>query len=71
MGVASVLVPHTCTEYSQLTTEDFVNVARYTVLLSPLGVSPPNNTALLSVTDVRVKLLQGGGLSPVTAGEIH
>ena len=33
--------------------------------------TPPNNTALLLVTDVRVKASQGGGLSPVTAGEIH
>ena len=41
------------------------------MLLRPLGVRPPNNTALSLVTDVRVKLLQGGGLSPVTAGEIH
>ena len=41
------------------------------MLLFPSEVPPPNNTALLLVTDVRVKLLQGGGLSPVTAGEIH
>ena len=39
--------------------------------LFPLLVSPPNNTAVLLATDVRVKELIGGGLSPVTVGVIH
>ena len=34
-------------------------------------VLPPNSTAVLLVTDVRVKRAIGGGLSPVTVGEIH
>ena len=34
-------------------------------------MSPPNNTAVLLVTDVRVNSLIGGGLSPVTVGVIH
>ena len=41
------------------------------MLLLPLVVKPPNNTAVLLVTDVRVKSSIGGGLSPVTVGEIH
>ena len=40
-------------------------------LKSALGEKPPNNIALLSFTDVRVKPLVGGGLSPVISGEIH
>ena len=36
---------------------------------SPLD--PPNTTALLSSTAVKVWLLHGGGLSPVVAGQLH
>ena len=44
----------------------------YTLLVSPMAVEPPNNTAvLLLATAVRVKLLIGGGLSPETVGVIH
>ena len=32
---------------------------------------PPNMTALLSSTAVKVKPEHGGGLSPVVAGELH
>lgn len=37
--------------------------------LSP--VLPPNTTALLSSTAVKVQNEDGGGLSPVVAGELH
>ena len=36
---------------------------------SPL--TPPNTTALLSSTAVKVKSEHGGGLSPVVAGQLH
>ena len=32
---------------------------------------PPNTTALLSSTAVKVKYAHGGGLSPVVAGQLH
>ena len=32
---------------------------------------PPNKTALLSSTVVKVKTEHGGGLSPVVAGQLH
>ena len=32
---------------------------------------PPNMTALLSSTAVKVKSAHGGGLSPVVAGQLH
>ena len=41
------------------------------MLLSPLGVSPPNNIAVFLVIDVIENSLIGGGLSPVTVGVIH
>ena len=37
--------------------------------LSP--ILPPNMTALLSSTAVKVKPEHGGGLSPVVAGQLH
>ena len=43
----------------------------YTLLLYPLVVLPPNNTAVLLLTDVRVNELIGGGLSLATFGVIH
>ena len=36
---------------------------------SPL--TPPNTTALLSSTAVKVSHAHGGGLSPVVAGQLH
>ena len=36
---------------------------------SPL--TPPNTTALLSSTSVKVRPEHGGGLSPVVAGQLH
>ena len=44
------------------------------MLLLPLvfiAVSPPNNIALELLIDVKVKSLIGGGLSPVTDGDIQ
>ena len=41
------------------------------MLLFPLAVLPPNNIALELLIDVKVKELLGGGLSPVTVGDIH
>ena len=41
------------------------------LLLRPPPRFPPNNTAWWSVTIVREKSLQGGGLLPVTLGEDH
>ena len=32
---------------------------------------PPNTTALLSSTAVKVRPVHGGGLSPVVAGQLH
>ena len=32
---------------------------------------PPNTTALLSSTAVKVKYAHGGGVSPVVAGQLH
>ena len=43
----------------------------YRELVSPLGVSPPNITNVLSVNAVNVKSSQGGGQSPLTTGVIH
>ena len=34
-------------------------------------MSPPNNIALELLIDVKVKEYIGGGLSPVTVGDIH
>ena len=34
-------------------------------------LTPPNTTALLSSTVVKVKNAHGGGLSPVVAGQLH
>ena len=48
-----------------------MHCAIYTVLTGPLGVLPPNNRALLFGNDVRVKLLQGVGRSPLISGIIH
>ena len=45
----------------KLTTVFFVNLVIYTILLSPSGVSPPYNIALLSETLLNVKLEHGGG----------
>ena len=33
--------------------------------------NPPNTTALLSSTAVKVRPIHGGGLSPVVAGQLH
>ena len=43
----------------------------YTVLSGPLGVAPANNIALLLGSDVRVKILQGGGPFPLISGTIQ
>ena len=40
-------------------------------ILSSFTIYPPNITALLSSTAVKVKLENGGGLSPVVAGQLH
>ena len=34
-------------------------------------MNPPNTTALLSSTAVKVRSEHGGGLSPVVAGQLH
>ena len=56
---------------NRLTTDVLVKLKVYSLSLSPSVLSPPNNTAVSLVTDVRVNSSIGGGLSPVTAGEIH
>ena len=44
----------------------------YTSLIRPFfPFIPPNITALLSSTAVKVKPAHGGGLSPVVAGQLH
>ena len=55
-----------------LTTDVSVNSNTYTSLLylRP-SISPPNIIAVVLVIDVKVKELIGGGLSPVTVGEVH
>ena len=42
-----------------------------TSLLYPPPVPPPNNKLVVLVIDVKVKASIGGGLSPVTVGEVH
>ena len=54
-----------------LTTDVSVKLRIYTLILIPLAVQPPSNIALELLIDVKVKLLIGGGLSPVTVGDIH
>ena len=54
-----------------LTTDVSVKLRIYTLLLLPLAVSPPNNIALELLIDFKVKRTIGGGLSPVTVGDIH
>ena len=58
-----------------LTTDVSVNLNAYTSLLDPLlfpsPILPPNNKPVVSFIDVKVKLEMGGGLSPVTVGEVH
>ena len=56
---------------NRLTTNVLVKLKVYSLSLSPSVLSPPNNTAVSLVTDARVNSSIGGGLSPVTAGEIH
>ena len=55
-----------------LTTDVSVNSNTYTSLLylRP-SILPPNIIAVVLVIDVKVKELIGGGLSPVTVGEVH
>ena len=44
----------------------------YTLFILPSSpLIPPNITALLSSTVVKVKPEHGGGLSPVVAGQLH
>ena len=44
----------------------------YTKFILPISpFFPPNITALLSSTAVKVKWEHGGGLSPVVAGQLH
>ena len=44
----------------------------YTLFILPISIlNPPNTTALLSSTAVKVKAEHGGGLSPVVAGQLH
>ena len=44
----------------------------YTSFIRPFSpFPPPNMTALLSSTAVKVKCEHGGGLSPVVAGQLH
>ena len=38
---------------------------------SSMTLYPPNKTALLSSTAVKVRAEHGGGLSPVVAGQLH
>ena len=40
-------------------------------MLPCFALYPPNMTALLSSTAVKVKYAHGGGLSPVVAGQLH
>ena len=54
-----------------LTTDVWLKLTIYALLLGPLGVFPPNNMAQSLVNDVKVKELIGGGLSPVRLGELH
>ena len=55
-----------------LTTDVSVNSNTYTSLLSSSPpISPPNIIAVVLVIDVKVKESIGGGLSPVTVGEVH
>ena len=54
-----------------LTTDVSVNSNTYTSLLLPPPILPPNNKLVVLVIDVKVKSLIGGGLSPVTVGEVH
>ena len=54
-----------------LTTDVVAKLIKNIFFIYPLAVSPPNNTALLSETDVKVKLSTGGSLSPATLGEVH
>ena len=58
-------------QFEILTTLDWVQFPIYTALVPPSGVIPPNIRNVLSVSDVKVKLEQGGGQSPLTIGEIH
>ena len=44
----------------------------YTSIIRPFSpFAPPNMTALLSSTAVKVKCEHGGGLSPAVAGQLH
>ena len=44
----------------------------YTSFIRPFSpFLPPNMTALLSSTTVKVEPAHGGGLSPVVAGQLH
>ena len=43
----------------------------YTLFIVPSALFPPNITALLSSTAVKVTAEHGGGLSPVVAGQLH
>ena len=55
-----------------LTTDVSVNSNTYTSLLFlPAPITPPNNIAVVLVIDDKVKAVIGGGLSPVTVGEVH
>ena len=54
-----------------LTTVDFIQFPIYTALDVPSQVCPPNIKNVSLVSDVRVKLSQGGGQSPLTISEIH
>ena len=54
-----------------LTTDVSVKLRIYTSLLLSLAVTPPNSIALELLIDVKVKQKIGGGLSPVTVGDIH
>ena len=56
-----------------LTTDVSVNSNTYTSLLYSSPILPPNIIAVVHVLviDVKVKSSIGGGLSPVTVGEVH
>ena len=56
-----------------LTTDVSVKLRIYTSLLNPLAVKPPNNIALelLIIINDKVNWFIGGGLSPVTVGDIQ
>ena len=58
-------------KWEKLTTDVLVKLIIKSFLLLPAIVSPPNNAAVLLVTNVRVKSSIGGGRHPVTFGEIH